>query len=228
MKKLILALLPVLALLAGCHKQDSYTYSGIEAGTIASGTFTSDNGTRMAIAGNEGKYDVSTSRRVLVSYETLPIMDTDQIRINLLGLLEAAFLQPERARSLPEDPTGLPLEVSDAWFSDEYLNILATFEGKESDDHTFSATYVVDDKGLSIRINHDGPQAEATGNSLMSIFLCTPMYEPVLSYDQIAQAAGQKAVYPVPVLLQWSARTLGNGPLALMERKGSYQPASAD
>ena len=54
------------------------------------------------------------------------------------------------------------------------------------------------------------------------------MYEPVLTYDQTFQAVGKKPVYPAPVLLQWTARTLEGGPLTLLERKGSYQPSSAD
>ena len=117
MRKLILLLLPVLALTAGCHKQDSYTYSGIEAGTIASGTFTSDFGTQMTIVGNEGKYDVSSSRRVLIDYETQPVTDPARVSIDLRGLLDASILKPVHVRSLPGDPTGFPLEVSGAWFS---------------------------------------------------------------------------------------------------------------
>ena len=228
MRKLIPALLAALVFFAGCNKQDSYTYSGIEAGSIDAGVFTSDNGTKMTIAGNTEKFDVNTSRRVLVSYETEPVTDPTHIRINLLGLLDAGILQPVHVRSIPADPTGFPLEVNDAWFSDKYLNILATFDGKEPDKHIFTATYTVDDQGLSIRLDHDGAQDTTTGNDPLSIFLCVPMYEPVLSYEQQAQAAGKKPVYPVPVLLQWTARTLEGGPLTLLERKGSYRPSSAD
>ena len=94
MRKPIPVLLAALVLFAGCHKQDSYTYSGIEAGSIESGVFTSDNGTKMTIAGNEGEYDVHTARRVLVSYETEPVTDPAHIRINLRGLLDAGILQP--------------------------------------------------------------------------------------------------------------------------------------
>ena len=228
MKKLILALLPALVLWTGCHKQDSYTYSGIEAGTIASGVFTSDNGTRMTIAGNEGKYDVSSSRRVLISYETQPVTDPDHISIDILALLDAGILHPVHVRSLPSDPTGSPLQVSDAWFSGEYLNILATFDGKEPDKHTFGASYTADEKNITFRLSHDDNQDTVTGNTPLSIFLCVPMYEPVLTYDQTFQAVGKKPVYPAPVLLQWTARTLEGGPLTLLERKGSYQPSSAD
>ena len=224
MRKLILLLLPVLALVAGCHKQDSYTYSGIEAGTISGGVFTSDGGTQMAVVGNAEKYDVSSTRRVLISYETEPVTDPGHISINLLGLLDAGILQPVHARSLPTDPTGFPLQVSDAWFSEKYLNILATFDGKEPDKHTFSAAYTVDENSITSRLSHDGSQDTAAGNETMTVFLCIPMYEPALSFDQYAQSTGQKPARPIPVLLQWTARTLEGGPLALQERKGKYQP----
>ena len=218
MRKLILLLLPVLALVAGCHKQDSYTYSGIEAGTISGGVFTSDGGTQMAVVGNAEKYDVSSTRRVLISYETEPVTDPGHISINLLGLLDAGILQPVHARSLPTDPTGFPLQVSDAWFSEKYLNILATFDGKEPDKHTFSAAYTAGEKGITIRLDHDDTQEETAGNSPMSVFLCVPMYEPALSYDQYAQSTAMKPTYPIPVLLQWTSRTLDGGPLTLLER----------
>ena len=226
MKKLIPALLSALVFLAGCHKQDSYTYSGIEAGSIASGVFTSDNGTRMSIVGNEGRFDVTTARRVLVSYETRPITEPARIDIDILGLLDAGILQPGHVDTLPEDPSGSALQVSDAWFSKEYLNILATFDGKDPGKHTFTATYLVDEKGISIRLDHDGAQDTVSGKEPLSIFLCIPMYEPTLSYDQYAQSLGKKPMYPAPVLLQWTARTLEGGPLTLLERKGSYQPAA--
>ena len=184
MKKLILALLGALVLLGGCNKQDSYLYSGIEAGTIGGGVFTSDNGTKMTDVGNEGKYDVTATRRVLIRYQTHPITDPSQIDIDLHGLMDASILQPTHVRSLPADPAGTPLEVSDAWFSDAYLNILATFDGKEPDKHTFTATYTIDEKGISIRLDHDGSQETVTGNNPLSLFLCVPMYELALSYDQ--------------------------------------------
>ena len=228
MKRLILTLLPVLALLAGCHKQDSYSYSGIEAGTISSGVFTSDKGTQMTVVGNEDKYDVSSSRRVLISYKTHPVTDPLHIDIDLLGLMDAGILRPVHVRSLPEDPTGSPLQVSDAWFSNEYLNILATFDGKEADKHTFTATYTVDEKGISVRLDHDGSQDVTSGNTPLSLFLCVPMYELALSYDQYAQSIALKPTYPIPVILQWTARTLDGGPLTLQERKGSYLPPVAE
>ena len=59
----------------------------------------------------------------------------------------------------------------------------------------------------------------------MTVFLCIPMYEPALSFDQYAQSTGQKPARPIPVLLQWTARTLEGGPLTLQERKGKYQPS---
>ena len=228
MRKLILLLLPVLALAASCHKQDSYTYSGIEAGTIDTGVFMSDNGTRMTIVGNEEKYDVSSPRRVLISYETRPVTDPDHISIDILALLDAGIIHPVHARSLPSDPTGSPLQVSDAWFSDGYLNILATFEGKEPDKHFFGASYTADEKSITFRLDHDGDKDTVTGNTPLSIFLCIPMEEPARTFDNYVMSHSLKPIHPIPVLLQWTARTLEGGPLTLLERKGSYQPSSAD
>ena len=225
MKRLMLVLLPVLALLAGCQqKQDTYTYSSIEAGTLSGGIFTTDNGARMTVVGNERKYDISSTRRVLVSYETHPFTDPTHIDIDIRALLDAGILQPEHARSLPENPSGSPCQVTDAWFSEAYLNLLVNFTGKEADKHTFSAAYTVDEKSLTFRLGHDGSEDTEAGSETMTVFLCIPMYEPALSYEQFAQSTGQKPAYPISVLLQWSAPTLEGGPLALHERKGSYQP----
>ncbi len=223
MKKLILALLPLLALLGGCNKQDSYLYSGIEAGTLGGGVFTSDNGTKMTVVGNEEKFDITSTRRVLISYQTHPITDPVHIDIDVHGLLDAGILEPEHARSLPEDPSGSPCQVTDAWFSETYLNILVNFTGKEADKHTFSVAYTVDEENLTFRLGHDGSQDTEAGNGTMTVFLCIPMYEPALSFDQYAQSTGQKPERPIPVQLQWTARTLEGGPLTLQERKGSYQ-----
>ena len=226
MKRLMLVLLPVLALLAGCQqKQDTYTYSSIEAGTLSAGIFSTDNGAKMTVVGNEGKYDISSTRRVLVSYETHPFSDPTHIDIDIRALLDAGILQPEHARSLPEDPSGSPCQVTDAWFSNEYLNLLVNFTGKEPDKHIFSAAYTVDEKSLTFRLGHDDTQDTEAGKETMTIFLCIPMYDPALSFDQYAQSTGQKPARPIPVILQWTASTaIPEGPLTLQERKGSYQP----
>jgi hypothetical protein len=227
MKKLILALLPALALLSACHKQESVTYSGIEAGTISAGVFTSDNGTVMTVVGNEAKYDVSSTRRVLISYTTHPVTDQNHIDIDLTGLLDAGILPPARVDILSEDPDGTALQVSDAWFSTDYLNILATFEGKEAPKHDFTADYTADEKGIVVRIHHDGSE-DAAGGSVLSCFLSIPVNEPMLSYEQCATAVGIKAPYPAPVTLQWTSTTLDGGPLTLYERKGSYTPPASN
>ena len=227
MKRLILGLLLPALLLAGCHKQNAVTYSGIEAGTLDCGVFTSDNGTRMTVVGNEQKYDVTSSRRVLISYETHPVTDTDHIDIDLLALLEAGILPADRVTALPEDPDGTALQVSDAWFGADYLNILITFAGEDPAKHAFTADYTADDKGIVFRLHHDGSQ-ESTGSKALSVFLSIPVYEPVLVYEQCALASGIKAPYPAPVTLQWTARTLDGGPLSVYDRQGSYTPPSAD
>ena len=224
MKKLILVLLPVLVLLVGCNKEKAYTYSGIEAGTLSGGVFTSDSGTQMTVVGNEHHFDISSTRRVVISYETRPITGTGPIEIDLQNLLDAGILQAVHARSLPADPTGSPVQVNDAWFSEDYLNILATFEGKDADKHAFEAAFTVDEKELTFRLDHDGSQDAVTGGTTLSIFLCIPMYDPTVSFEQYSQAQALKPAYPVPVVLQWTGRTLEGGPLTLFERKGNYAP----
>jgi hypothetical protein len=228
MKKLILALLPVLTLLSACHKQDSVTYSGIEAGTMSAGVFTSDSGTKMTVVGNEAKYDVTSTRRVLISYQTHPVTDQNHIDIDVTGLLDAGILPPTHVSTLPEGPDGSPLQVSDAWFSANYLNILAIFEGKEAPLHDFTATYTADDKGIVIRLLHDGSQDTAAAGNVLSCFLSVPVHEPLLSYEQEALAVGLKAPYPANFTLQWTSTTLDGGPLTLDERKGSYTPPSTN
>ena len=223
MKKLILALLPALALLSACHKQESVTYSGIEAGTMSAGVFTSDNGTVMTVVGNDAKYDVSSTRRVLISDKTQPVTDPDHISIDLTGLLDAGILPPARVDILSDDPDGTALQVSDAWFSADYLNVLITFEGDDPAKHTFSADYTADEKGIVFRLHHDG-SLDPSGSKALSFFLSIPVYEPVLVYEQCSLAVGIKAPYPAPVTLQWTARTLDGGPLSVYDRKGSYTP----
>ena len=226
MKKLILTLLPALLLLGACNKLNTITYTGIEAGTISAGVFTTDGGTAMTVVGNEGKYDVTSSRRVLVSYESRPVTDPEHIEIDVLGLLDAGILPPQRVEALSEDPDGTALQVSDAWFSKDYLNVLANFAGKDAAKHSFTATYTVDEKGLVVRLLHESQQDTDAG--ALSCFLSLPIYDPILAYDQIAKSSGIKAPYPADVTLQWTSTTLDGGPLTLYERRGSYTPASAD
>ena len=227
MKRLIPLLLAGTLLFPACNKQDYVIYSGMEAGTMDAGVFTSDNNKTMNVVGNEGNYDIRTSRRVLISYETHQVTDPNQVDIDLLALLEAGILPADRVTALPEDPDGTALQVSDAWFGADYLNILITFAGEDPAKHAFTADYTADDKGIVFRLHHDGSQ-ESTGSKALSVFLSIPVYEPVLVYEQCALASGIKAPYPVPVTLQWTARTLDGGPLSVYDRQGSYTPPSAD
>ena len=224
MKKLILILLPLM-LLFGCNKQDSVIYSGVEAGTIQAGVFTSDNFTKMNVVGNDGKFDVGTERRVLISFRTHPITESNRIDINLLGLWESTSLVPASVGTHPDGPDGSPLEVADAWFAMGFLNILASYTGSDESLHALSATYTASESDITIRLHHDGSQDTAAGGKAVELFLCIPMYDPLVSYDQHAIAAGKKqGVYPAPVLLQWTSHTIDGGPLTLFERKGSYTP----
>lgn len=219
MKRMILALLSGLFLLSGCHKSDSVIYSGIEAGHIASGVFTTDNGVRMTVVGNEAKLDVNTSRRVLVSYKTHPLTGEGAVDIDVNGIWDAGIIVPSPVEGLPQDPSGSPVQVTDAWFSAGYLNILATYPYDKLEQHETTAAYTVGTDGIRIRLQHEG----TVGNNQEDVFLCIPMEAPVNAWREIQKP---QAPFPVSVLLQWSWYALENGPLMLYERKGAYTPES--
>ena len=229
MRKLIPLLLLAAFLLAGCNKKDSVTYIGIEAGTLGSGVFVSDNGVRMYVVGNESNFDVNQSRRVVVNFETHPITDPDHIEIDLLGLMQAIIREPFPVESLDDEPFGSPIEVNDAWFGGGYLNLLVAADGKDYNKHLCSANYTVGEDGIVIRLRHDSHEEDASSsNSGLTGFLSLPMDEPQLSYEHYALSVGLKQPFPVTVSLQWTSTTLDGGPLTLYERKGSYTPATAD
>ena len=218
MKKLILALLGGLLLLAGCNKREPVLYAGLESGRLDAGVFTTDNGVRMTIAGNEGNFDVRTSRRVLLSYRTHPLTG-DAVEIDVQGLWDAEIIGPDPAEALPDQPGGSPLKVTDAWFSAGYLNILASYPCGDPALHATSASYTVSLKGITLRLLHEGTPGEKEND----VFLCIPMEEPLRSYVEFK---GPAVTYPVPLLLQWSWYTLNGGPLMLYEREGTYSPES--
>lgn len=228
MKKVLLPLLACLLTLAGCNKQEPPVFSGFEAGTMAGGIFSSDSGTKMYVTVNEQNLDITSARRVIIQYETLSVSDPDHIEINLQGLKDAVIREPYAVDSMAADqPEGSPVEVTDAWFSGGFLNLLLSSEGKDYEKHRCSATYLVDKDRIVIRLLHH--DSENVTNSMINAFLSIPMEEPALSYEHYAQSIGKKdGIFPAPVLFQWTARTLEGGPLTLYEREGSYMPPSAD
>ena len=229
MKKLIAFLLLAAVLTAGCNKKDSVTYSGIEAGTLGSGVFTSDIGTRMYVVSNESNLDVSRSRRAVIQYETHPITDPNHLEINLISLLDAIIREPSPADALDNNPAGSPIEVADAWFSGGYLNLLVGSEGKDYDKHLCSAAYMVNNDGIVIRLLHQNDEGKTSAaNSPLKAFLSLPMNELQQAYEQHAKSIGKKQTFPVTVTLQWTSTTLDGGSLTLNERKGSYSPAAAN
>ena len=133
----------------------------------------------MNIVGNEGKFDVHTNRRVLVSFQTRPMTDSNRIDIDLLGLWESTSLAPVPAESLPGGPDGSPLQVSDAWFAAGYLNILASYTAHDESLHTLDAVYSASESAIVIRLRHDGMQDTAKGDKVVDLFLCIPMDESV-------------------------------------------------
>ena len=229
MKRLIRSiLLPGLLLLSACNFTNSVTYTGVEAGTMDSGIFTSDGNTKMTVVENKGNFDVRTARRVLVTYETLPVTDPDRLEIDLQGLLDAAIILPDAVESLPDDPDGSPIQITDAWFGANYLNIIISFPGADASKHAITSTFLTDDDGVKVRLHHDAT-TDTASNKVISAFLSIPVHDLQASYEAYAVSTGlQKAFYPMPVILQWSARTMEGGPLAVYERKGSWSPAVSD
>ena len=231
MKRLIPhILLPVLLfLLPACSDGNYVIYSGMEAGTMDAGVFTSDENSKLNVVGNEGNYDVRTSRRVLISYETHQITDPNRIDIDLKGLLDAAIVLPDAVETLPEDPDGSAIQVTDAWFGGGYLNILISFPGTDASKHAITSSFNTGEDGVTLRLHHDASTDTAAGNMAISTFLSVPIYDLRQSYEAYALSQGLKqAEYPMPVILQWSARTLEGGPLTVYERKGSYTPPASN
>ena len=190
-----------------------------------SGVFTSDSETKMNVVGNEGNYDVRSARRVLIQFQTHPVTDSDRIDIDLLGLLDAAIVLPDKVDVLPDDPDGSPIQVSDAWFSTQYLNILISFPGTDASKHAITSSFTVSERGVFVRLHHDATTDTTAGDKVISAFLSVPIGDLQESYEDFARSQGKKAGdYPMPVILQWTARTLENGPLSVYERKGSYSP----
>ena len=227
MKRLILPiLLPILLfLLPACSDGNYVIYTGMEAGMMDSGVFISDENTKLNVVGNEGNYDVRSPRRVLISYETHQITDPNQIDIDLKGLVDAAIVLPDPVETIPEDPDGAAIQVTDAWFGGGYLNILISFPGADASKHAITSSFNTGEDGVTVRLHHDASTDTATGNKAISAFLSIPVYDLQASYEAYARSIGQqKAIYPMPVILQWSARTMEGGPMSVYERKGSWSP----
>ena len=230
MKKLtnaISALAAVFLLLAGCTDKDSVTYSGHEAGNIQSGIFTTDNGVKMNIVGNDGKYDVNTERRVLVDYMTRPGADSKHIDIDISGLWDAQTVSILSMSALSKDMVDSPIRISDAWFNAGYLNLLASIQAKDVSKHMIVAAYDISANGITFRLYHEGTVEQS--DTVQDIFACVPMDEITTSYEHYCESFGKKAVFPVPVLLQWTWYALDEkGPLMLYERKGTFNPAASN
>ena len=230
MKKLIAiisALAAVFLLLAGCTDKDSVRYSGREAGNIQSGIFITDNSVVMNVVGNDGKFDVTTGRRVLVDYTTHSVSDTKHIDIDINGLWDARIVPIISMSALSKDIVDSPIRISDAWFNAGYLNILASIEAKDLSKHMIMAAYDVSENGITFRLYHDG-SLERT-DTVQDIFACVPMNEITISYEHYCESVGKKVVSPIPVLLQWTWYALDEkGPLMLYERKGSYNPSASN
>ena len=233
MKKLITiisALAAVFLILAGCTKKDSVTYSGLEAGNIRSGIFTTDNGVEMNVVGNDGKFDVNTERRVLVEYTTRPGTDAKRVDIDVHGLWDALSIPIFSPEELPQETEDSPIEISDAWFNAGYLNLLASVEGQDVSQHLVMASSTFTDSGITLRLYHDGSHDKgAQSGAVQDFFTCMPMNDVVGDYLEYCRSVGKKAATPIPVLLQWTWYALDEkGPVMLYERKGTYNPSASN
>ena len=233
MKKLIVtiwAFAAVFLLLAGCTKKDSVTYSGLEAGTIRSGIFTTDNGVKMNVVGNDGKFDVTSDRRVLVDYTTHAGMDAKRIDIDVNGLWDAIDVPVTFMQTFPKNAVDTPVRISDAWFNAGYLNILASIEAKDISKHVLLAACIASADGITLRLFHDGSaEPSVDSGNVQDIFLCVPMDSVTDAYEHSCQDIGKTPVFPVSVLMQWTWYALDEkGPVMLYERKGAYKPAASN
>ena len=233
MKKLIntiWAFAAVFLVLAGCTKKDTVTYSGLEAGNIGAGIFTTDNGVEMRIVGNDGKYDVNTERRVFVDYTTRPGMNAKPIDIDINVLWDAMMVPLCTPELLPKETSDDPIRISSAWFNAGYLNILASVEGKSAADHLVMAAYTVTAEGITFRLYHDSKlDRPAVFFATRDIFACVPMDDVTVAYEHCCQAVGKKPLSSIPVLLQWTWYALDEkGPVMLYEKRVSYNSSASN
>lgn len=225
MRKPLIILMAVLsALFAGCNKQDSTTFGGTETGFLSAGRFTSDNGVTMKVDGNEGNFDILSSRRVMLSYETHPVVSPYDVTIDLRGLWDAVIVEPVPFDDIPEDAADAPVQVTDAWFSGGYLNILAGVPYTDPALHTFSLAYAVNANNAILRLRHGSTEESTTG--WQEVFISIPMADIVLAFDQFGASLGLKPATQIPVLFQWTWYEKIDGPAVLLEKEGSFTPAS--
>lgn len=230
MKKSLLPVLAAAALAIGCNKQDSISFSGVESGVVRSGVFTTDNGTEMAIDGNEGGYDIQTGRRVMVSYEAHPAATSSEVVIDLRQLWDACIAEPVPADDASEEPVDTPVRISQAWFNGGYLNLYVDYFGTDPHLHAFSASYRVRGDGITVRLYHDGAAEADTRESMQDAFICIPMAGAVQTLDLQRSALGQDLSAAIPVLLQWTWYQEEDGKLSeqasLFEKEGSFNGLS--
>jgi hypothetical protein len=227
---IICALAAVFLMLAGCTKKDSVTYSGLEAGKIGSGIFTTDNGVEMKVVGNDRKYDVTTERRVLVDYTTRPGLEAKPVDIDVNVLWDALMVPTCSSDLLPKETSDAPIRISSAWFNAGYLNVLASVKCKDLSQHMVLAAYAATAEGITLRLYHDAKiEQSATSGSAQDIFACVPMSDIAVAYEHCCQAVGKKPLSSIPVLLQWTWYALDEmGPVTLYERKVTYNPSASN
>jgi len=225
MKRLILSILIPAILLCSCRKQEDAIFSGTEAGNIQAGIFITDDGIKMTVVGNDNGFDINSARRVLIAYETRSVLEAGNTNIDLHRLWDAQIVTPVLSDGNPEDTADTPVQITDAWFSANYLNIVAAFPASDPALHSFTAAYSADAAGSSIRLYHDGTEDTASDAATQTAFISIPMESVRAAYEQAASGQGRTVAYPMPVLLQWTWYRQEGGQPTLLEREGSYTPS---
>ena len=222
MRKTLPLLLTLLLLAAGCRKEGFVPYSGQEMAQVLSGTLTTDEGVKLVVDGNSGNYDVNTSRRVLVRYQTTSLGTDGSYTIDLQELWETTVANPFPA----SDPVGVvtddPVRIDEAWFSGGYLNLRVAFPAVDPALHDFPMSYAIDGKKAVLRLYHDARENVPSNAELKQAFLCFPLKDVTSAYP--APSDGSKT-WVIPVLLQWRwyDREEDTQTVILYEKEGSYR-----
>ena len=198
MRKVLSAILTLSLLLTGCRKDDFVAYSGMEMGQVQNGTILTDEGLTLIVGGNPGNYDVRTGRRVLIRYQTTAIGDDGSYTVDLQELWETAVSDPVPA----SDPIGLvsddPVQITEAWFSGGYLNLMVAYAYTDPALHAFPLSFENDGKRAVLHLYHDARETVPSGTELKQACLCFPMEAIAATFP-----SDKSKTTVIPVLLQW-------------------------
>lgn len=225
-KVLLLMIVPLL--LTGCRKEGFVPYAGMETGQVRSGVILTDNGVRLVVDANPGNYNLTTDRRVVVSYKTTAFDGADTYRIDLEELWETSYIEPLA------EPTGEtyedPVRIDQAWFSGGYLNVDVAYSGTLPLNHLFPAAYEIVDGKVFFIIKHGARNDTTPKDPLLRSFLCFPLETLTKEYLDLNPDVAKKKNPAIPFVLQWHWYALDGDniqdEIILYEKEGTYFPAS--